>query len=89
MRNKIVSKWGSLGSLESAKSRPSYQDIDSLFGSKCSIEYVHGDEESAQNAYFDVISAPKEQSRPSPPPTLERQSSGYNFDELLSDDEES
>lgn len=88
MKNKLASKWSHLN-LESSgldSVQRSDEEFDSVFGSKSSIEYLHDDDDVANNVYWDAKEKTKEQVERGRRKALEKQTSGYNFDELLSDD---
>jgi hypothetical protein len=88
VKNKLASKWSHLN-LESSgldSVQRSDEEFDSVFGSKSSIEYLHDDDDVANNVYWDAKEKTKEQVERGRRKALEKQTSGYNFDELLSDD---
>jgi hypothetical protein len=88
--NKMASKWGALNLEYSALDsvQRTDEEFDSMFGSKSSIEYLPDDDDFATTVYWNAKETTEEQEEGGRSKALEKSTSGYNFDELLSDDDE-
>jgi hypothetical protein len=89
VKNKMASKWVHLkieySGLDSAQR--SDEEFDSFFGQPSSIEFLHDEDDIANNVYWDAKEKENTEVQEERGRTTPESTSGYNFDDLLSDDE--